>query len=171
MADVVDLNTVSPRVRLQLTANLRLQRYFDENVARGAAFLDEKAPGWEKHIELEELELSSPSYCVLGQMGSRNLDAIFDQVKAKTGSDPRTRGFDGYGLALSAFTELQLGPTCGENDSDWISQHGFCLWGDENEMWFWDQLELGKLSEDDAWAMLTETWHRVIRAKRELAHV
>ena len=37
------------------------------NVRRGAAFLDERLPGWRKRIRLDELDLSSGCNCVLGQ--------------------------------------------------------------------------------------------------------
>jgi hypothetical protein len=36
-------------------------------VARGAALLDEKLPGWADHIELDRLRLTSSCNCVLGQ--------------------------------------------------------------------------------------------------------
>lgn len=35
---------------------------------KGAAFLDEKNPGWCKKIKLEELELANGDHCVLGQL-------------------------------------------------------------------------------------------------------
>ncbi len=39
-----------------------------ERVANGAALLDEKIPGWELRINLQELNLSSCVTCVLGQL-------------------------------------------------------------------------------------------------------
>jgi len=39
-----------------------------ERVARGAALLDEKVPGWAGRISLGELDLSSCTFCVLGQL-------------------------------------------------------------------------------------------------------
>jgi hypothetical protein len=36
-------------------------------VARGAALLDEKLPGWHERVGLEKLDLSRPCYCILGQ--------------------------------------------------------------------------------------------------------
>lgn len=39
-----------------------------ENVARGAAFLDQRYPGWEDRIDLGTLTLSSCTQCVLGQL-------------------------------------------------------------------------------------------------------
>ena len=39
-----------------------------ERVARGAAFLDEREPGWDARIDLDTLSLDSPCCCVLGQL-------------------------------------------------------------------------------------------------------
>lgn len=39
-----------------------------ERVANGAALLDEKKPGWRDKINLEELDISDPSRCVVGQL-------------------------------------------------------------------------------------------------------
>lgn len=37
------------------------------NVLRGAAFLDEHLPGWDKKIKLDMLDLGNSCNCVLGQ--------------------------------------------------------------------------------------------------------
>jgi hypothetical protein len=39
-----------------------------ERVARGAELLDEKVPGWAERISVAELDLSSCSSCVIGQL-------------------------------------------------------------------------------------------------------
>ena len=39
----------------------------ETRVARGAALLDEKLPGWVHRIDLDKLDLGSPCRCVLGQ--------------------------------------------------------------------------------------------------------
>ena len=39
----------------------------EANVARGSALMDEKRPGWHNRIDLKKLDVSSGSYCVLGQ--------------------------------------------------------------------------------------------------------
>lgn len=41
-----------------------------ERVARGAAWLDQKQPGWWRthHIDLKTLDLSRPCFCVVGQL-------------------------------------------------------------------------------------------------------
>jgi hypothetical protein len=41
---------------------------YAERVARGAALLDGRRPGWAEAVDLDELELSSCQYCVLGQL-------------------------------------------------------------------------------------------------------
>jgi hypothetical protein len=38
-----------------------------ERIARGAALLDEKLPGWVDQIDLDRLDLGSPCRCILGQ--------------------------------------------------------------------------------------------------------
>ncbi len=38
-----------------------------ERVARGAALLDEKIPGWDKRIDLKTLNLGSCTECIVGQ--------------------------------------------------------------------------------------------------------
>ena len=39
-----------------------------ERVAAGAAFLDEREPGWDKRIDLDKLSIGSGCNCVLGQL-------------------------------------------------------------------------------------------------------
>jgi hypothetical protein len=41
-----------------------------ERVARGAALLDEREPGWWQRIDLSKLDLASTCRCVLGQLFS-----------------------------------------------------------------------------------------------------
>lgn len=42
------------------------------NVERGAAFLDERVPGWEEKLNLRTLNVSSTRGCVLGQLHRKN---------------------------------------------------------------------------------------------------
>jgi hypothetical protein len=55
---------------LEVAWTQAVQRRQDEAacVARGAALLDEKLPGWHERIDLEILDLSETSVCVLGQL-------------------------------------------------------------------------------------------------------
>jgi len=50
-----------------------------ERVAKGAAFLDEREPGWDTRIDLDILSLDSICRCVLGQLHGgfgAGLDAV-----------------------------------------------------------------------------------------------
>ncbi len=47
-----------------------------ECVAKGAALLDEKVPGWRERIDLDMLDTVSPYGCVLGQLFEEN-DSLF----------------------------------------------------------------------------------------------
>ena len=47
---------------------LMQQTEIQERVAKGAAFLDKKCPDWEDRIDLNLLEISSWSWCLLGQL-------------------------------------------------------------------------------------------------------
>jgi hypothetical protein len=58
-----------------------------ERVARGAALLDGKLPGWDERIDLAVLDLETCTLCVLGQ--------VFASAAAQS-------GFAGYGVGLRA---------------------------------------------------------------------
>jgi hypothetical protein len=73
-------------------------------VARGAALLDEKLPGWADRIDLDRLDLASPCRCVLGQLWlDKPLGDHEDPFDAAMGdldlgfSEPSRFGFDRYG--------------------------------------------------------------------------
>jgi len=68
-----------------------------ERVARGAALLDGKLPGWAERIDLAELELSSCYRCVLGQ--------LFASAAAARGT-----GWHGYDIGLQALDVDDDGP-------------------------------------------------------------
>ncbi len=42
-----------------------------ERVARGAALLDERRPGWAVEIDTGHLEMDCPNFCILGQIYGR----------------------------------------------------------------------------------------------------
>lgn len=60
-------------------------------IERGAAVLDQNAPGWETKISLDHLDLANASYCVLGQVygdydnGLRELDGEVETHPARYG--------------------------------------------------------------------------------------
>jgi len=41
---------------------------FEEQIAKGAALLDEKWPGWENVISLDTLDIGSSCDCIIGQL-------------------------------------------------------------------------------------------------------
>lgn len=45
-------------------------------IERGAALLDQNAPGWERTIDLDQLSLSSTSYCIVGQVYGDYIDGL-----------------------------------------------------------------------------------------------
>ncbi len=40
----------------------------ESHVAAGAAWLDREAPGWERKINFETLDISDPRHCITGQV-------------------------------------------------------------------------------------------------------
>lgn len=54
--------------------------------ARGAAFLDERVPGWEVQIDLGRLEFPSPTCCVVGQIYG-DLQVGYKQLGVGLGGD------------------------------------------------------------------------------------
>jgi hypothetical protein len=70
-----------------------------ERVAAGAEFLDRNEPGWVGRIDLDQLDISSPCRCILGQVfgdyyeATDNLELIFPGELAFTCSeDPDDEG-------------------------------------------------------------------------------
>ena len=41
-----------------------------ERVARGAAYMDENYPGWERRVDLSILDINNPTSCICGQVVS-----------------------------------------------------------------------------------------------------
>lgn len=75
-----------------------------ERVARGAAWLDREAPGWDSLIDLASLRLSNPCLCVLGQVFARAADEA-KSVFVEDGFDYATLSgseTDGLGLGCAA---------------------------------------------------------------------
>jgi hypothetical protein len=68
------------------------------NVERGAAFLDEHVPGWEKKVDIEVLSLANPSYCVLGQVFRVNQHPAYGRGLRKLGLD--YKGSKRYGFNI-----------------------------------------------------------------------
>jgi hypothetical protein len=72
----------------------------EERVAKGAALLDEREPGWDARIDLGRLALTDCGDCVLGQLDSQR--AIRGEAAAETAG----RGPYWTALAALGLTEL-----------------------------------------------------------------
>lgn len=48
----------------------------DATAARGAAWLDERVPGWADHINLDNFTIASCQKCVLGQLFGNYVDGV-----------------------------------------------------------------------------------------------
>ncbi len=59
---------------------------FGARIARGAAYLDERAPGWRQRINLGRLNLSECTRCVLGQLAGGH-EAIWEYILRSFGID------------------------------------------------------------------------------------
>lgn len=64
---------------------------YEAEVAAGAAYLDQKRPGWDREIDLGTLSFPSTRDCVLGQLyggyhrGTEALDVFKDDTTASLG--------------------------------------------------------------------------------------
>lgn len=61
-----------------------------ERVARGAALLDAKRPGWDRQVDLAVLDLEDCALCVIGQ--------LFGPERESDADGPFGRGLDALGL-------------------------------------------------------------------------
>ncbi|HEU5032738.1 MAG TPA: hypothetical protein VFV01_48000 [Spirillospora sp.] len=84
-----------------------------ERVAAGAAWLDEKQPGWEARVNTERLNMESTCDCILGQ--------VYEE--AAQASD----WFD-WDFYEGAYWYV-LQEHVGNRGSDWPVEHGFTLLG------------------------------------------
>jgi hypothetical protein len=81
-----------------------------ERVAKGAALLDEKRPGWDAAIDLAVLDLESCRLCVIGQL----FGAAYEMAWAGRWPDggwlgPFSYGVDALGLGPSLRAEFAHG--------------------------------------------------------------
>lgn len=54
----------------------RGKRYLRERIQRGIALLDRKAPGWDETVEARNLDLGSPTRCVVGQAADHIMEVL-----------------------------------------------------------------------------------------------
>lgn len=71
----------------------------DDAVARGAAILDQRIPGWVDKVSLDNLQISSCRSCVLGQLGGNEEGSYSEMLDYLTDADddsewPEINGFD-----------------------------------------------------------------------------
>jgi hypothetical protein len=62
-------------------------------VRRGARLLDREAPGWERKIDLDTLDLEHTCNCVVGQVYG-DYDEGIEQLDGDAESHPERYGFD-----------------------------------------------------------------------------
>jgi hypothetical protein len=83
----------------------------EERVAAGARWLDLHRPGWADRIDLDELDLSDPCACVLGQEYGSYAEApeelwVEDDTCAKSGFNAtRVRDYERIEVEFSALTD------------------------------------------------------------------
>ena len=70
-----------------------------ERVAKGAAFLDEREPGWDERIDLDRLDIDSNCRCILGQLHDKSY---------ATGR--RALGLRGHGVGLGFYPSASDSP-------------------------------------------------------------
>jgi hypothetical protein len=57
-----------------------LRALYQERVTDGISWMDENVPGWEPHIEIETLHLSSGEHCIVGQTERGTHVAVRDML-------------------------------------------------------------------------------------------
>ena len=68
-----------------------------KNVERGAELLDREKPGWERKIDVETLDLSSCSECILGQAFRVNQHPAYRRALDILGVESSRYGFTPWG--------------------------------------------------------------------------
>lgn len=137
-----------------------------ERVAHGAAWLDERYPGWVDAIDLGKLNVASCHACVLGQVYTGHIptheqDQILAQVLEHMAE--RVSGFEARTFADSIRTSVSGGFNVLYEKyqlKDLSAALGFSL----------DWEDLGYRSTTEQFAALTDEWTRVIISRRLAAH-
>jgi hypothetical protein len=70
-----------------------------ERVAAGAAYLDEREPGWWQRVDIRTFDITSPCKCILGQVYRAAVRVVagaggFDYADGYLGVDIEHLGFD-----------------------------------------------------------------------------
>lgn len=133
---------------------------FSGQVAKGAAFLDEKTPDWWRSIDTSALDLRNENMCILGQSWShyKNAELLGTSV---TGKAPRgSTNFQRFMNVLFGTTERERAAEYGFNISD---KQGRLL---NYQSWKAGVYASGPLF-DLAFEHLTAEWLKIIRTRQE----
>lgn len=113
---------------------------YEDRIEQGAAWLDETQPGWERRLDIGQLDLASCERCVLGQV-------FMDRAKA-------TEMGTGYGWALHVFESVDMSHTRGFSlDEDELREMGihtgreYAVLTDEWGAFIKDRFDRGVLSD------------------------
>lgn len=111
---------------------------FEEQVARGAAWLDQVYPGWERRIDLSSLDLASGCLCILGQVVDKADTCLLNHMP-----DTRT-SMNGFEVVARNTSRL------------FLTEHGFDLRG-PNSRAGWAPVS--------QWKALQDTWVNLIKER------
>jgi hypothetical protein len=133
-----------------------------ERVAWGAAWLDDKYPGWVDRIDLAALEMSDCNACILGQVYTGLVpEAERNQLLAQAISDVTSGYPDSEQWAAEYLQEVREGKMGGYQVLTDVHQliadgtvHGFAAVSD------------GEDGEDTEYQLLLDEWTRVILSRR-----
>jgi hypothetical protein len=88
-----------------------------ERVARGAAFLDEREPGWAARIDLGRLNMDICHRCVLGQLaGAGGLNPYADKLR-----DLGLGDGGGYGFDIDSYGDCGPVPDLADDDAEYAA--------------------------------------------------
>ena len=76
---------------------------FDAEIARGAAYLDERTPDWRERIDLGRLILNDPHSCIIGQVYGNYYGHLNMAI-----SDSDRHGFSAEDLSDEAWDQLTM---------------------------------------------------------------
>lgn len=111
----------------------------EERVENGAKLLDEECPGWFERIEVDDLDIKSYPYCVLGQLGKEETGEevgyfAYRHMARKLGfSDHWEEVRNGFMLDLNEGEEglmFEAGPVL---TNEWLKQIRSRINGEEKE--------------------------------------
>jgi hypothetical protein len=77
---------------------------YEQQIAKGVAFLDEKVPGWLDRIDIGRLDLRTGMYCVLGQLHDGDADGGAHALglgRSAISTEAVAHGFDDGGACVA----------------------------------------------------------------------